>query len=147
MLHAFACFSDPHTCLSHPPSHLHEGDTPASLSFKSSLTHLAHGQLIMVGTHPLPHCYAMKRLCHCTQVPLESMPQQLLSVRGRRFYSVSFQYPTVSGVEPVVTNQTFWLESTDSCDMPQKQACGASEISNTPIPSATKSQYMQLLGA
>ena len=112
-----------------------------------SLTHLAHGQLIMVGTHPLPYCYAMKRLCHCTQVPLESMPQQLLSVRGRWFYSVSFQYPTVSGVEPVVTNQTFWLESTDSCDMPQKQACGASEISNTPIPSATKSQYMQLLGA
>ena len=70
--HAFACLSDPCTHSSHPPSHSHEDDTSASLSPKSSLTHLAHGQLIMVGTHPLPHCYAMKRLGPCTQVPLLS---------------------------------------------------------------------------
>ncbi len=49
--------------------------------------------------------------------------------------------------EPVVTNQTFWLESTGVCDVQQKQACGALEISSMLIPSAAKSQYMQLLGA
>ena len=111
------------------------------------LTHSPGSWAAHHGWHPLtPSLLCNEALAFSHTGPsLEHMPKQRLSLRGRQLYSFSSSYLAVSGVAPVVTNQTSWLESTDLCGVRQNQACGTLGI--TLIPGATESQYMQLLGA
>jgi len=58
--------------------------------------------------------------------PSGSEPALPTQPRQRRYSFVLISYLAVWGVEPVVTHQTSWLESTGVCGVRQNQAGGSS---------------------